>query len=289
MFIWWSLKETKQLKEWQLVEKGVHVHLISALVPALIENSLWSSIAEQNCLTSWVPRNAETLCVGSHAFGVFLLPSFQVYPDKIDCSPLPQNPNPETSPEKQLMGFQLDGHVLLWPSSSACLPASCFWQLLLPLKIFLCGLGAFCETWARDFPCCQHIAALPVTFCPYLLAFQQHNHTLKKFFVIISISLWYMIDYMCLMFIPACFNSSSSKTSVNCLKLPHLQLRCSWITHSIIQVVSDFCLSQKTLSCCLGTVNLSGVSCKVFTFTKLEGQVVMPLELQLYFFFSLKC
>lgn len=47
-----KLKGNQTAKGMAASRKGVRVHLISALVPALSENSLLSYIAEQKCLTS---------------------------------------------------------------------------------------------------------------------------------------------------------------------------------------------------------------------------------------------
>lgn len=115
---------------------------------------LYGSVTKQNCLT-WAPRRAETLRRGGPASGRCSLASFQVDPDKTGCSlssPLPQNPSPESSLQKQLTGRGFAGHVPLGPHRSAC-------RLHLPFRMVLCGLGASCQTWAGHLPwvpgCCR--------------------------------------------------------------------------------------------------------------------------------------
>lgn len=184
---WEQTAEGIPMKECHPVEKGIHVPLNSALVPALRENH--STVCSQVELPNpWVPRKAQILCWWSCFWSFFFFASKFLGGSRQNRLYLLLPPKPPVL----RVDWRNSWCGIILPSVSHLdpveVPGSC-----LPFRIFLCGLGAYCKTWAWDFPCLPGPCCSSCEFLSILTSLPGVQLHFLNFSDVISVSLWSII------------------------------------------------------------------------------------------------
>lgn len=167
---WEQTAEGIPMKECHPVEKGIHVPLNSALVPALRENH--STVCSQVELPNpWVPRKAQILCWWSCFWSFFFFASKFLGGSRQNRLYLLLPPKPPVL----RVDWRNSWCGIILPSVSHLdpveVPGSCVYHL----GSFFVGWELIVRPEPGIFLACQGLAALPVNFCPYSLAFQAYS------------------------------------------------------------------------------------------------------------------